>query len=110
MGPQALIVDYGNVLSQPQDERWFDAMASEMGTSGDHLSAAYWRHRPLYDAGIPAGEYWGRVLETLGTRGHGHPDGRLIHRLIDADVASWTRYSDDVWTLARVFRGDGGRT
>src|SRR2546430_5218001 len=26
---QALILDYGNVLSQPQDERWFEAMAAE---------------------------------------------------------------------------------
>jgi len=29
--------DYGNVLSQPQDERWFEVMAAEIGTCGDLL-------------------------------------------------------------------------
>ena len=129
---QALILDYGNVLSQPQDERWFEVMAAEIGTSGDAFRAAYWRHRPFYDAGLPAHEYWGRVLDTLGAGRRGQNDGRVIDRLIDADVASWTQYIDadvaswtqyidadvaswtqyreDVWTLARVFRDDGGRT
>jgi len=105
---QALILDYGNVLSQPQDERWFQVMAVEIGTSGDSLRTAYWRHRPLYDAGIPAREYWGRVLGTLGTGRQAN--GGLLDRLIDADVASWTQYRDDVWTLARLFRDAGGRT
>ena len=110
MGPLALILDYGNVLSQPQDEHWFEVMAAEIGTSGEPFRAAYWRHRPSYDAGIPAREYWGRVLHTLGAGRCDQNDGRVIERLIDADVASWTQYRDDVWTLARVFRDDGGRT
>ena len=107
---QALILDYGNVLSQPQDERWFEVMAAEIGTSGDAFRAAYWRHRPFYDAGLPAREYWGRVLDTFGAGRPGQNDGRIIDRLIDADVASRTQYREDVWTLARVFRDDGGRT
>jgi len=85
-------------------------MAAEIGTSSDPFRAAYWRHRPLYDAGLPAREYWGRVLDTLGAGRADQNDGRVIDRLIDADVASWTRYREDVWTLARVFRDDGGRT
>jgi hypothetical protein len=84
---QALILDYGNVLSQPQDEHWFEVMAAEIGTSRDPFRVAYWRHRPLYDAGLPAREYWGRVLDTLGAEGQGQNDGRVIDRLIDADVA-----------------------
>jgi putative hydrolase of the HAD superfamily len=107
---QALILDYGNVLSQPQDERWFEVMAAEIGTSEDPFRAAYWRHRPGYDAGMPAREYWGQVLDTLGAGPRGQADRRVIDRLIDADVASWTQYRDDVWTLAQVFRNDGGRT
>ena len=110
MVPLALILDYGNVLSQPQDERWFEVMAAEIGTSGDPFRAAYWRHRPFYDAGISAREYRWRVLDTLGVRRCDQNDGRVIDRLIDADVASWTQYRDEVWTLARIFRDDGGRT
>jgi len=85
-------------------------MAAEIGTSGDPFRAAYWRHRPSYDAGLPAGEYWERVLDTLGACRRGQKDGRVIDRLIDADVASWTQYREDVWTLARVFRDNGGLT
>jgi putative hydrolase of the HAD superfamily len=110
MVPQALILDYGNVLSQPQDEDWFEVMAAEIDTSCDVFRAAYWRHRPLYDAGIPAHEYWGRVLNTLGAGRRGGNDGAVVDRLIAADVASWTQYQDEVWTLARVFRDGGGRT
>jgi putative hydrolase of the HAD superfamily len=108
--PQALILDYGNVLSQPQDERWFELMAGEIGASGDAFRAAYWQHRPSYDAGIPAREYWRRVLDVLGIDHGGQDHGLVIDRLIDSDVASWTQYRDEVWALARVFREDGGRT
>src|SRR5712691_12311511 len=69
----------------------FEVMAAEIGTSGDPFRAAYWRHRPSYDAGLPAGEYWGRVLDTLGACRRGQKDGRVIDRLTDADVASWTQ-------------------
>jgi putative hydrolase of the HAD superfamily len=107
---QALILDYGNVLSQPQDERWFEAMAAEIETAVDPFRAAYWRHRPVYDAGIPARDYWGRVLDTVGAGHHGENDGPVIDRLIHADVASWTKYREEMWELARSFRGKGGRT
>jgi len=30
--------------------------------------------------------------------------------LVEADVASWTRYREEVWDLALSFRLDGGRT
>jgi len=49
-------------------------------------------------------------VQSQGTGRCDQNDGRVIERLIDADVASWTQYRDDVWTLARVFRDDGGRT
>ena len=110
MVPQALILDYGNVLSQPQDEHWFEVMAAEIGSSGDLFRAAYWLHRSLYDAGLSAHDYWGRVLDTLGAGRSRQSDGGVIDRLIAADVASWTQYRDEVWTLARVFRDAGGRT
>jgi len=110
MALQALILDYGNVLSQPQGEQWFEVMAAEVGVPCDTFRAAYLRHRLLYDRGLPAREYWGRVLETLGAGSLSWNDGRIIDRLIDADVASWTQYREDMWMLARSFRDGGGRT
>jgi putative hydrolase of the HAD superfamily len=54
--PAGLIHDYGNVLSRPQDQRWFDPAAARIGTTADTLRSAYWQHRQTYDAGLPARE------------------------------------------------------
>ena len=88
MALRALILDYGNVLSQPQGEQWIEVMAATVGVPRDAFRAACWRHRLLYDIGLPAREYWGRVLETLGAVTQVQNDRRIIDRLADADVAS----------------------
>jgi putative hydrolase of the HAD superfamily len=107
---EALILDYGNVLSLPQREHWLEVMAAQAGAPTRAFHDAYWQHRQPYDAGLPAVEYWQRVLETLG-----QPAGALDHQvvidqLIETDVASWTEYREEVWELARSFRASGGKT
>jgi hypothetical protein len=69
---EALILDYGNVLSHPQPENWSEEIAAQVGVSTAAFREAYWRHRLPYDTGLPAAEYWRRVLETLG-----HSSGAL---------------------------------
>ena len=103
--PAGLILDYGNVLSRPQDRRWFGPAAARVGTTAEMFRAAYWQHRHAYDAGLPASEYWQRVLATAGSD-RASDTGWLIEQ----DVASWLHYEDDVWTLAADFRARGGRT
>jgi putative hydrolase of the HAD superfamily len=106
----ALILDYGNVLSHPQREDWFEATAAQVGAPRNDFRDAYWQHRQQYDAGLPAPEYWRRVLETLGKSSEALEHGPAINQLIEADVASWTKYREEMWVLARSFRGGGGRT
>lgn len=65
-GLQALIFDYGDVLSWPQKAESVETMAHLVGVSVDVFRAAYRQHRVAYDAGLPAQEYWRRVLRTLG--------------------------------------------
>lgn len=102
---EALILDYGNVLSRPQPTDWCLPVVSQMGASADAFLEAYWPHRHRYDAGLPAAAYWRLVLETLG---HSAPDLRAItDRLIEADVASWTHDREEVWELAESFRAQG---
>src|SRR5262249_39387036 len=36
--------------------------------------------------------------------------GVITAKLVEADVASWTEYRDEVWQLAEWFRHTGGRT
>src|SRR5438309_12092006 len=107
---EALILDYGNVLSHSQREDRLDAMAAQVGAPLHAFRDAYWRHRHPYDAGLPAAEYWRRVLETLGDSSRALDQEAVIDRLVKADVASWTDYREEVWDLAQSFRVKGGRT
>jgi putative hydrolase of the HAD superfamily len=100
----ALILDFGGVLSYLQPEDWYPTMAARLEVDAGAFRAAYWEHRHAYDGGLPAQEYWRRVHATLG-----RPCGPL-DLLIQSDVASWTEFREEVWTLARNFRQRGGRT
>jgi putative hydrolase of the HAD superfamily len=60
-----LILDYGNVLSRPQDQTCMDEAARRLGTDAAAFRAAYWRHRPAYDADLPAARYWQRVADAV---------------------------------------------
>jgi putative hydrolase of the HAD superfamily len=104
----ALILDYGEVLSHPQRRDCVEQMAARAGVDFERFSAAYWRHRRDYDGGVPAAEYWHRVLGSLGI-GPG-ADPALVESLIADDVRSWTDYREEAWELARAFRAAGGRT
>jgi putative hydrolase of the HAD superfamily len=107
---EALILDYGNVLSHPQRADWFESIAAQVGLPTNAFPEAYWRHRHLYDAGLPAAEYRKRVLKTLGHSSRALDQEAVIDRLVNADVASWTEYREEGWDLAQSFRGKGGRT
>ncbi len=109
-GLEALILDYGNVLSWPQKTESIEAMARRAKVSVDAFRMAYQLHRDAYDAGLPAEEFWQRVLGTLG-----HPQLApdflaTVTRLTHSDVESWTQYREEVWDLVRSFRAKGGRT
>lgn len=108
---RALILDYGNVLSLPQPPELVAAMAVRAGVAVDAFTAAYWEFRHGYDAGTyPADEYWRRVLRSLGRPDEGAGDRGLAAWLVERDAASWMRYREEVWTLARETRGRGVRT
>jgi putative hydrolase of the HAD superfamily len=107
--PAGLILDYGNVLTHPQDQTWIDGAARRLGADPAAFRAAYWRHRPAYDADLSAAAYWDRVAAASRPGARALDAGDLAW-LIETDVASWSVYNDAVWTLAAEFRRDGGRT
>lgn len=107
--PAGLILDYGNVLTHVQDQAWMDTASRRLGAEPTAFRAAYWQHRHAYDAELTAAAYWGRVL-SASRPGAGTPDGAELAWLIEADIASWSVYHDEVWALAAAFRRTGGRT
>jgi putative hydrolase of the HAD superfamily len=104
--PDGLILDFGNVLTHPQDQTWMEGAAARLGADPAAFRDAYWRHRHAYDADLSALAYWRRVAAEAW------PHGPILDDpawLIAADVASWTVYHEAVWTLAGRFRAGGGR-
>jgi putative hydrolase of the HAD superfamily len=106
-GLLGLILDYGHVLSYAQRHAALERMAVTLETGEPELRRAYWAHRPDYDLGLPAAEYWARVGGELGAEDRLTP--AAIEALIDLDVWSWTHYREEVWQEAAAFRGRGGR-
>jgi putative hydrolase of the HAD superfamily len=103
--PDALILDYGEVLSLPQHPDAIARMAAQLGVPPERFAPAYWRHRRSYDLGLPAHEYWQRVASDLSI--NGNPPAA---DLIAIDVASWMSFRDEMWQLAADARAAGIRT
>jgi putative hydrolase of the HAD superfamily len=79
-----VLLDYGEVISFPQDRRAVVEMAGLVEVDVDSFVQTYWEHRPDYDRGITAATYWSRVLgrEVFA----GDP---LLARLVKVDIDSW---------------------
>jgi putative hydrolase of the HAD superfamily len=102
---RALILDYGEVLSLPQDGEVLARMAATVDVPRDRFEEAYWRHRRAYDLGRRATDYWRDTLRDVGIA-----DGEAIPALIELDIRSWTRYREPMWTIAREVRTSGVKT
>lgn len=63
---KAIIFDYGNVLSEPQDPGAVVEMATMLGAGRAPFEEAYWRFRLAYDEGQFAPEsYWRMVADAV---------------------------------------------
>lgn len=102
---KALVLDYGNVISEPQDAGCYGRMASLSGLTESFFREAFWRYRPDYDRGTIRGlEMYKRVLTEAG---HGAAkDGAeldlLAEKLLAEDLGSWFHVSRAVteWALS----------
>ena len=109
---KALALDYGNVISEPQDSRCYARMAAISGMTEDFFREAFWRHRPDYDRGSIRGlEMYRRILESGGLaleRGWDRSEvDRLASLLLDEDLRSWSRVSRAVTEWALSVRSTG---
>jgi putative hydrolase of the HAD superfamily len=96
---KAIVFDYGNVISEPQDVTCYSRMSALSGLSEEKLKKAFWKYRPEYDRGTIHGiEMYRRILRDAGM-----PDSvDLAARLLDEDLASWFHVSAPVteWGLS----------
>lgn len=84
----AVLFDYGMVLSGPPDPTVRRAMERILDVDAKTFQAAYWQHRDSYDRGTLGGlTYWNSVARDL----HKTLDAASLNALIDADNAMWTQ-------------------
>lgn len=98
---KAVVFDLGEVLSSPPS--LLPALAAHIGTTEEELRQHYWTGRPEYDAGAPDANYWGPLLEALGSDHDAHLIAELAY--LDADI--WSNLRPSAWQLLRDCRGAG---
>lgn len=95
---QAVLFDYGIVLSGPADPSAWARMRDIFALQDDEFAAAYWAPRHDYDRGFHTGaDYW----RTAGRHAGLDLSERQVADLIDADNALWTQVNQPMvdWAL-----------
>ncbi len=103
----AVVFDYGGVLSLPLDPESVRVMARWCGLSPERFAAEHVRERLAYDRGdLDLDRYWSRILSLGGVTA----DDGLLDRLNREDLRGWGRVNDRVLAWARELRVAGIRT
>lgn len=104
---QAVLFDYGMVLSAPPDPNQWQRMLQISGLEQQAFEQGYWVFRHAYDRGELSGiDYWHQVAQSAGTSF----DSAQIAGLIDADVELWTLPNSPMIEWARQLQSSGVRT
>src|SRR5690348_17428561 len=104
---QAVLFDFGQVLSLPPDPAAWQQIRSISGLSEAALERGYWEHRHDYDRGELSGAtYWRRIAEDNQTEF----TSQQIAALKAADVALWSRLNMPMVEWAQRLQQAGVRT
>ncbi|MBM7169515.1 HAD family phosphatase [Streptomyces sp. G44] len=103
---RTLLFDMFGVIARHQSEDGRARLVATAGVPEAPFWEAYWGLRQPYDRGDVTGPgYWRRVAEALGTI-----FGReQVARLIEADIASWSRVDATMVTLIEELAAAGER-
>ena len=104
---QAVLFDYGMVLSAPPDANQWQRMLQISGLSPETFEHGYWAFRHAYDRGELTGvQYWHKVAES----GDVHFNHDQVTGLIDADTELWTLPNTPMIEWAQHLQAQGLRT
>lgn len=103
----AVLFDYGQVLSGPPDPAAWAQMRAVTGLDEDPLRAGYWAYRHDYDRGTLSGrDYWHGVASHAGAAF----DTAQIDALLAADTELWTQLNLPMVEWAARLQRAGIRT
>jgi putative hydrolase of the HAD superfamily len=103
---EAVLFDYGMVLSGPPDPAAWSRMRTITGLSEQLLHDGYWTHRHAYDRGdLNAEAFW-----TISTARAGALTSDRLASLIDADTDLWGQLNPPMIEFAQRLQRAGIRT
>ncbi len=100
---KAIVLDYGNVISEPQDTACYARMAAISGLPAEVFRNAFAESRSEFDRGGISGlRMYRKILAEAGAEGSEAELDALAQALLDEDLASWSRVSREVteWGLS----------
>lgn len=104
---EAVLFDFGQVLSGPPDPAVWQQMRTISGLSEADLHREYWAHRHDYDRGALTGEaYWHKV--AAGSQATFTPT--QIASLLAADTELWSQLNPPMVAWAQRLQNAGIRT
>jgi putative hydrolase of the HAD superfamily len=96
---EAVIFDYGKVLSNSEDPDAYSRFIELTGLERPDFDQHYWRHRHAYDLGHLNGRtYWEKLAGEAGLSF----TPEQIAELIETDVLMWTSLNEEMlcWVIA----------
>ena len=108
---KAIVFDFGNVISEPQDITCFARMSAMSGISEDALVAAFWKYRPDFDRGTIRGRaMYRKILNDAGVTGITGNEAdldRLADSLLAEDLGAWFHISPTVTEWGLTLQKEG---
>jgi len=96
VGIKAVIFDYGQVISLPQDPSVINRLADLAGAESGKFEEALWGFRDEFDRGTyTAKQYYEKILSSLGIAA----DGKKIEALVERDLMSWRDINSETVAL-----------
>jgi putative hydrolase of the HAD superfamily len=97
-----LLLDYGDVISLPYDERVGAEVARLLDLAPEELMERYWVNRSLLDSGVPSVPYWS------GVAGRDVSEAEAA-QLDKVDLGGWARTNADMLALIGEQKAAGVR-
>ena len=105
---EAVLFDYGQVLSKGPNATAWERMRATAGGSAELFYKGYWEPRHDYDRGTLSGtEYWHRVAKTTGHPGLNESE---LEALYAADIDLWTDRNEPMIAWAQSLQRRGVKT
>jgi putative hydrolase of the HAD superfamily len=104
---EAVIFDYGKVLSNSEDPQALQKLITLTGLERSDFDRHYWAHRHAYDLGQLNGRtYWHKVASDAGLTF----TPERIEDLIETDVVMWTSLNEEMLGWVICLQEEGIKT